>query len=64
MVATAVESANWLVAPAVTAGILLFYARVGKEEAMMLERFGNQYRAYMKTAGRFLPRLWNRSEET
>jgi protein-S-isoprenylcysteine O-methyltransferase Ste14 len=30
---------------------------VDKEEEMMLERFGDKYRAYMKRTGRFLPRL-------
>ncbi len=30
---------------------------VRQEEEMMLERFGDEYRAYMKRTGRFLPRL-------
>ena len=30
---------------------------VSQEEEMMLERFGDEYRAYMKRTGRFLPRL-------
>ena len=32
-------------------------ARVGKEEALMVEEFGDEYRAYMQRTGRFLPRL-------
>jgi len=39
------------------AGIVLLYARVGKEEAMMIERFSDEYRSYMKRTGRFLPRF-------
>jgi protein-S-isoprenylcysteine O-methyltransferase Ste14 len=30
---------------------------VSQEEEMMLERFGDEYRTYMKRTGRFLPRL-------
>ena len=35
----------------------LYYARIGKEELMMLRKFGEEYRAYMMRTGRFLPRL-------
>jgi len=31
--------------------------RVDLEEAVMIERFGDEYREYMKRTGRFLPRL-------
>jgi len=37
--------------------ILFFFRVVGREEAMMIERFGEKYRTYMKRTGRFLPRL-------
>lgn len=57
MIALAAESANWLVAPPMVAGIVLLYARVRKEEAMLIERFGDEYRGYMKHTGRFLPRF-------
>lgn len=33
--------------------------RVSKEEALMIERFGDDYREYMRRTGRFLPRLWH-----
>jgi protein-S-isoprenylcysteine O-methyltransferase Ste14 len=37
---------------------LLFFMRImGREEAMMIEEFGEEYRVYMKSTGRFLPRL-------
>lgn len=33
----------------------LIYAQVGREETMMIERFGEEYRAYMKRTWRFCP---------
>jgi len=59
MIALAAESANWPVALLMIAGIVMLYARVGKEEAMMIEQFGDEYRSYMKRTGRFLPRFEN-----
>lgn len=50
-------TANWafiLLAVAMIAGLL---RRVPKEEQMMIEEFGDEYRAYMKRTGRFLPRM-------
>jgi protein-S-isoprenylcysteine O-methyltransferase Ste14 len=44
--------------------VLAFIAmasRTPKEEANLIEKFGDEYRDYMKRTGRFLPRL--RSEE-
>jgi protein-S-isoprenylcysteine O-methyltransferase Ste14 len=32
-------------------------SRIGFEENLMLEYFGDRYREYMKTTGRLLPRL-------
>ena len=50
-------AASWLVALLVAAAIFVLYARIGEEEAMMLEQFGDEYRTYMQRTGRFLPRL-------
>jgi protein-S-isoprenylcysteine O-methyltransferase Ste14 len=37
---------------------LLFFVRIMKrEEAMMIDQFGEEYRVYMKKTGRFLPRF-------
>jgi len=44
-------------------GILAFIAmavRTPKEEANLIEKFGDEYREYMKHTGRFLPRLGRR----
>lgn len=53
----ALVSANWLLVLLVVAAISVLYARIGKEEAMMIEQFGDEYRAYMQRTGRFLPHL-------
>ena len=48
---------NWFIA---ALGVLAFIAmaiRTPKEEANLIEKFGNEYREYMKRTGRFLPRL-------
>ena len=43
------------------AGILgfgtLYLFRVGREEEMLLETFGDEYRDYMRRTGRVIPRL-------
>jgi protein-S-isoprenylcysteine O-methyltransferase Ste14 len=50
-------SANWFIG---LTGILGFVwaivVRTPKEEQMMIDRFGNEYTAYMKRTGRYLPR--------
>jgi protein-S-isoprenylcysteine O-methyltransferase Ste14 len=55
-VGLALVSASWLIVILVVAAILVLYARIGKEEAMMIEQFGDEYYAYMRRTGRFLPR--------
>lgn len=36
---------------------LLYFVRVLREERMMLDRFGDSYRAYMRETGRVVPRF-------
>lgn len=36
---------------------LLYFTRVPREEQMLLDRFGEEYRTYMRKTGRVLPRL-------
>jgi protein-S-isoprenylcysteine O-methyltransferase Ste14 len=33
------------------------YRRIPEEEEMMIDRFGDEYREYMKRSGRLLPRI-------
>jgi len=56
-VGLALVSASWLIVLLVVAAIFVLYARIGKEETMMTEQFGDEYRAYAQQTGRFLPRL-------
>lgn len=50
-------TANWLIGLLGLGYSLLIVARAGHEERMMLERFGDEYRAYTRRTGRFLPDL-------
>jgi protein-S-isoprenylcysteine O-methyltransferase Ste14 len=57
MITLAVATANWLVLLPMIAGSVLIYAQVGREEAILIDRFGDEYREYMKQTPRFLPNL-------
>ncbi len=49
---------NWLAGFSFLVFILPHYLlRVGDEEQMMLDQFGDDYRAYMQRTGRFIPRV-------
>ena len=50
-------AANWFVGLIPLAFALFFIVRVPNEEKMMLEGFGDEYQAYIKRTGRFLPRV-------
>lgn len=50
-------SANWLLMLLVIAGLLVLPGRIKAEEQMLIDQFGDQYRAYMKRTGRLLPRF-------
>jgi len=50
---------NWVAGPAGLVGFgILFFFRVGKEEQMMLETFGEDYRAYMQRTPRLIPGVY------
>jgi protein-S-isoprenylcysteine O-methyltransferase Ste14 len=53
----ALLTANWVFI--IMAGLVstVFILRVPKEEQMMIEKFGEEYRAYMRKTGRFLPKI-------
>lgn len=49
---------SWFIA---LLGVIAFIGmaiRTPKEEARLIEKFGDEYREYMKTTGRFLPKLF------
>ena len=52
-----VEDLDLIMVPGVAAFLGLMALRVKHEEEVMLERFGEAYRAYMQRTGRFLPRF-------
>lgn len=57
-VAQALLLPNWTAGPALLVTFLpLYLQRVPREEQMLLDRFGKEYRAYMGRTGRLLPRL-------
>lgn len=50
---------NWVAGPAGLVGVgMLFFTRVGAEEAMMEKSFGDEYRAYAARTGRVIPRIF------
>ena len=55
--ATSLIAANWFVFSAGAVVFALLAVRTRTEEAKLLARFGDEYLAYQRSAGRFLPRL-------
>ena len=52
---------NWIVGYSFIIVVVLQYIyRVGKEERMMLDEFGEEYRMYMATTGRIFPKIRKR----
>ncbi len=50
---------NWLAGPAGLVGVaVLYFARVGSEETMMRQTFGDAYDAYASRTGRIVPRIF------
>jgi protein-S-isoprenylcysteine O-methyltransferase Ste14 len=59
LVAWFLLSANWLIGLTWFSLAVIVAFQVGREEALMIEVFGEQYQAYIELTGRFLPRLAN-----
>jgi protein-S-isoprenylcysteine O-methyltransferase Ste14 len=57
MIAESLVMANWFLALTGGLTVLLIFIRTAREEANLLARFGDNYRQYMETTGRFFPRL-------
>jgi protein-S-isoprenylcysteine O-methyltransferase Ste14 len=50
---------NWIAGPAGLIGFgTLFFLRVGREEALMIETFGDDYRRYMARTARIVPGIY------
>jgi protein-S-isoprenylcysteine O-methyltransferase Ste14 len=48
---------NWFIAGLGVLTFILMAVRTPKEEANLIEKFGDEYREYMKRTGRFFPKL-------
>ena len=48
---------NWFIAALGILTFILMAIRTPKEEAHLIEKFGDEYRGYMKTTGAFLPKF-------
>jgi protein-S-isoprenylcysteine O-methyltransferase Ste14 len=50
-------AANWFIALVIAAGFKILSHRTSIEEARLVEKFGDDYRRYMQTTGRYLPKF-------
>jgi protein-S-isoprenylcysteine O-methyltransferase Ste14 len=57
MASVTVLTANWQIGLTSLLVLALLAVRTPKEEQMLIERFGQQYRDYMARTGRFFPRI-------
>lgn len=56
-------TANWFIGVTWLAGLTtIILLRVNREEAMLLSKFGEQYRSYMEQTGRFIPNMRRRQD--
>ena len=64
-VAQALLLQNWIAGPATLIFFgLVYIRRVPREEQMMIDRFGDEYRAYMQQTGRVMPKLAKKQQGT
>jgi len=52
----ALVTANWFFIVLLAISIVVLVRRIPKEEEMMIQEFGEEYRAYMRRTGRLFPR--------
>jgi protein-S-isoprenylcysteine O-methyltransferase Ste14 len=58
-IAQALLLPNWIAGPAGLVGFgTLFFLRIGREEQLMIEAFGDEYREYMRRTSRVLPGIY------
>lgn len=58
--ANALATANWFIGLTGGLAVVLLVIRTATEEEQLTKRFGDDYVAYMKRTGRFLPRIVHR----
>ena len=58
MASVTMLAANWFIGLSSVAVLGLLAVRTPKEEQMLIDKFGQDYRDYMSRTGRFIPRFW------
>ncbi len=56
----AVIADSWFIATMAIVAFILLAIRLPDEEAHLIEKFGDEYRVYMKSTGAFLPHFEKR----
>lgn len=56
-IALALLTANWIFLAICVLSVAMLLRRVPREEQMMLEAFGDEYKAYMQRTGRYFPKF-------
>jgi protein-S-isoprenylcysteine O-methyltransferase Ste14 len=56
-VANGLAAANWFIFATALAALSFIVLRTPKEEARLIERFGDAYRTYMAQTGAFFPKF-------
>jgi protein-S-isoprenylcysteine O-methyltransferase Ste14 len=57
IIAMALTAANWLLLLPALVLITIIYAQIPKEEKMLAERFGDEYREYIKRTPKIIPKF-------
>lgn len=57
LLSLALVAANWLILLPEIPLIILLYLQINNEETMLIERFGDDYREYMKRTPRLIPKF-------
>ena len=53
----ALMASNWFIALSSLMGLVMLMVRLPKEEGNLIEKFGDEYRNYMKRTGRLIPKI-------
>lgn len=56
-VSLSLVAANWLMGLASLSVLVMLIIRLPKEAENLIERFGDEYRAFIKRTGRLLPKI-------
>ena len=56
IIALALVASNWLILLPALALITIIYEQISKEELMLIDKFGDEYREYMKRTPRLIPK--------